>query len=76
MMIAYSYLGDVVSFDTNYRKNKEGRPFSMFLGVNHHKQTTIFEAALLYGETAESFIWLFETFAKAMSGEKTKDYSY
>lgn len=36
MVTAYSYFCDVVCFDTTYRKNKEGRPFAMFLGVNHH----------------------------------------
>nr|XP_048323797.1 protein FAR1-RELATED SEQUENCE 5-like [Ziziphus jujuba var. spinosa] len=70
MMIAYSDFGDVVSFDTTYRKNQSGRPFAMFLGVNHHKQTTIFGAALLYDESTETFIWLFDTFVKAMSEEQ------
>nr|KYP70189.1 Protein FAR1-RELATED SEQUENCE 4 [Cajanus cajan] len=72
MMIDYSYFGDVVCFDTTYRKNKEGRPFAMFVGVNHHKLTIIFGAALLYDGTAKSFIWLFNTFAKAMSEKKPK----
>ncbi|XP_060672413.1 protein FAR-RED IMPAIRED RESPONSE 1-like [Ziziphus jujuba] len=72
MMIAYSHFGDVVSFDTTYRKNQSGRPFAMFLGVNHHKQTTIFGVALLYDECAETFIWLFDTFVKAMLGKKPK----
>ncbi|XP_062088519.1 protein FAR1-RELATED SEQUENCE 5-like [Humulus lupulus] len=44
----------------------------MFLGVNHHKQIIIFGAALLYDETAETFAWLFDTFAKTMSGKKPK----
>ncbi|XP_062100330.1 protein FAR1-RELATED SEQUENCE 5-like [Humulus lupulus] len=72
MIMAYFYFSNVVSFDTTYKKNKEGRHFAMFLGVNHHKQTSIFGAALLYDETAESFMWLFDTFAKAMSDKKPK----
>ncbi|XP_062103484.1 protein FAR1-RELATED SEQUENCE 5-like [Humulus lupulus] len=76
MMTDYFYFGDVVSFDTTYKKNKECRSFAMFLGVNHHKQTIIFGAALLYDETVETFAWLFDTFAKTMSGKKAKDYSY
>ncbi|XP_060667172.1 protein FAR1-RELATED SEQUENCE 9-like [Ziziphus jujuba] len=60
-------VGETVSFDTTYRKNQSGRPFAMFVGVNHHKQTTIFGAALLYDESAETFIWLFDIFVKAMS---------
>ncbi|KAL9677190.1 hypothetical protein QQ045_005418 [Rhodiola kirilowii] len=31
--------------------------------------TVIFGAALMYDETAASFIWLFETFLKAMCGK-------
>ncbi|KAL8486951.1 hypothetical protein ACS0TY_023588 [Phlomoides rotata] len=67
MKTDYACFGDVVNFDTTHRKNKEGRPFSLFVGVTHHKQTTIFGAALLYDETASTFIWLFDTFVKAMS---------
>ncbi|KAL8491372.1 hypothetical protein ACS0TY_023123 [Phlomoides rotata] len=67
MKTDYACFGDVVNFDTTHRKNKEGRPFSLFVGVNHHRQTTIFGAALLYDETASTFIWLFDTFVKAMS---------
>ncbi|XP_058210025.1 protein FAR1-RELATED SEQUENCE 5-like isoform X1 [Rhododendron vialii] len=72
MMADYAHFGDVVSFDTTYRKNKDGRPFAMFVGVNHHKQTVVFGAALLYSESADSFIWLFDIFAKAMGGKTPK----
>ena len=43
--------------------------FAPLLGTNHHKQTIIFGAALLFNETIESFVWLFETFLIAMSGK-------
>ncbi|KAG9442246.1 hypothetical protein H6P81_018100 [Aristolochia fimbriata] len=69
-IIDYSLFGDVVSFDTTYRTNDHGRPFAPFVGVNHHNQTVVFGAALLYDETSESFVWLFETFLEAMSGKK------
>ena len=42
----------------------------MFVGVNHHKQTIIFGAALLYDETSKTFMWLFDSFQKAMFGKK------
>jgi zinc finger SWIM domain-containing protein 3 len=58
--------GDVVSFDTTFQTNKFEMPFAPFLGTNHHKQTIIFGVALLFDETIESFVWLFETFLKAM----------
>jgi zinc finger SWIM domain-containing protein 3 len=44
-------------------------PFAHILGTNHHKQTIIFGAALLYNEIIPSFIWLFETFLVAMGGK-------
>ncbi|XP_062085665.1 protein FAR1-RELATED SEQUENCE 5-like [Humulus lupulus] len=72
MMASYHNFGDVVCFDTTYRKNHDCRPFSMFVGVNHNKQTTIFGVALLYDETTATFMWLFDTFVAAMSGKKPK----
>ncbi|KAM6596036.1 hypothetical protein CsatA_006560 [Cannabis sativa] len=72
MIQSYSYFGDVVSFDTTNKKNQDGRPFAMFLGVNNRKKTTIFGTALLYDETAKVFEWLFDMFATSMSGKKPK----
>uniref|UniRef100_A0ACD5ZZX8 Uncharacterized protein n=1 Tax=Avena sativa TaxID=4498 RepID=A0ACD5ZZX8_AVESA len=59
----------VMLFDTTYRKLDDGRPFGLIVGVNNHKKTVVFGAALLYDETAESFAWLFRTFLKVMSGK-------
>lgn len=70
MKVDYDRFGDVVCFDTTYRKNKEGRPLALFVGVNHHKQTIIFGGALLYDETIKTFEWLFDTFSRTMSGRK------
>ena len=70
MKLDYEYFGDVVCFDTTYKKNKEGRPFALFVGINHHKQTIIFGVALLYDETFETFMWLFDSFQKTMFGKK------
>ena len=64
MKLDYEYFGDAVCFDTTYKKNKEGRPFALFVGVNHHKQTIIFGAALLYDKTSETFMWLFDSFKR------------
>ena len=72
MIIDYGQFGDVVSFDTTYKINKCNRPLAVFVGFNHHRETIIFGVALMYDETAESFIWLFETFLKAMSGKAPK----
>ncbi|KAL5158812.1 Protein FAR1-RELATED SEQUENCE 5 [Glycine soja] len=37
-------------------------PLGVFAGFNHHREIVIFGEALLYDETTDSFIWLFETF--------------
>jgi len=65
----YKCFGDVVSFDTTFQTNKFEMPFAPILGTNHHKQTIIFGCTLLFNETIESFVWLFETFLTAMSGK-------
>jgi zinc finger SWIM domain-containing protein 3 len=69
MVSDYALFGDVICFDTTYRKLDDGRPFGLIVGVNNHKKTVVFGAALLYDETAESFAWLFRTFLKVMSGK-------
>lgn len=69
MKADFANFGDVC-FDTTYGKNKEGRPIALFVGVNHHKQSIVLGAVLLYDETSHSFEWLFDTFSVAMSGRK------
>ena len=44
----------------------------MFVGINNHKQTIVFGAAVLYDEIALTFEWLFDTFARAIGGKKPK----
>ncbi|XP_072151474.1 protein FAR1-RELATED SEQUENCE 5-like [Setaria viridis] len=68
----YACFGDAVSFDTTFQTNKFEMPFAPLLGTNHHKQTIIFGAALIFNESIESFVWLFETFLTAMSGKHPK----
>lgn len=72
MIIDYDQFGDVVTFDTTFKTNNEYRPFGVFVGFNHYKETVIFGAALLYDDTPASFQWLFETFLKTMSGKEPK----
>jgi zinc finger SWIM domain-containing protein 3 len=65
----YACFGDAISFDTTFQTNKFEMPFAPILRTNHHKQTIIFGAALLFDETIPSFVWRFETFLTAMSGK-------
>ncbi|CAL5201418.1 unnamed protein product [Lathyrus oleraceus] len=72
MINDFGCFGDVVSFDTTYKTDKDYRPLGVFVGLNNHKQMIVFGATLLYDETIPSFQWLFETFVQAMGGEKPK----
>ncbi|EEE54990.1 hypothetical protein OsJ_02614 [Oryza sativa Japonica Group] len=54
MIADYARFGDVVSFDTTFGTNNESRPFGVFVGFNHFRETVIFSAALMYDETFES----------------------
>ncbi|KAL7214189.1 hypothetical protein ACSBR1_026583 [Camellia fascicularis] len=72
MIMDYGQFGDVVTFDTTYKLNSAHRPFASFVGFNHHRETVIFGAALMYDETADSFVWLFRRFLEAMSSKTPK----
>jgi zinc finger SWIM domain-containing protein 3 len=71
MIMDYAHFGDVISFDTTFG-NSENRPFGVFVGFNHFRETVVFGAALMYDETFESFKWLFETFLKVHNGQQPK----
>lgn len=64
---SYAQFGNTMVFDTTYNTNKYNMMFAPFVGVNHHRQTTIFEYGLLSNEKMESFIWLFRKFLEYMS---------
>jgi zinc finger SWIM domain-containing protein 3 len=72
MTLDYAYFDDVVTFDTTFGTNKEYRPFGVFLGLNHFRETIIFGAAILFDETGDSFTWLFETFLATHNGKQPK----
>ncbi|XP_028112995.1 protein FAR1-RELATED SEQUENCE 5-like [Camellia sinensis] len=72
MIMDYGQFGDVVTFDTTYKLNSAHRPFASFVGLNHHRETVVFGAALMYDETADSFVWLFRRFLEAMSSKAPK----
>jgi zinc finger SWIM domain-containing protein 3 len=45
-------------------------PFALIVGTNHHRQTIVFGAALLFNESSDSFVWLFKAFMKAMCSKQ------
>ncbi|XP_024164605.1 protein FAR-RED IMPAIRED RESPONSE 1-like [Rosa chinensis] len=69
----YKIFGDVVSFDTTYITNKYKMPFAPFIGVNNHFQSTLLGCALLADETTSTFVWLMETWVRAMGGRALLD---
>ncbi|GAU23098.1 hypothetical protein TSUD_183990 [Trifolium subterraneum] len=66
---AYEDFGDVVTFDTTYLTNKYDMPFAVFVGVNHHGQSTLLGCGLVSREDTESFVWLFKSWLRCMVGK-------
>ncbi|XP_027355103.1 protein FAR-RED IMPAIRED RESPONSE 1-like [Abrus precatorius] len=64
----YDSFGDVVTFDTTCLTNKYEMPFVSFVGVNHHGQHVLLGCGLLSTEETESFVWLFKSWFRCMSG--------
>ncbi|EEE59494.1 hypothetical protein OsJ_11726 [Oryza sativa Japonica Group] len=62
--VEFADFGDAVTFDTTYKTNIYEMPLAMFVGANHHMQSTLFGCALLRDEKVQSFEWLFNTFNK------------
>ncbi|KAJ6829555.1 protein FAR1-RELATED SEQUENCE 9-like [Iris pallida] len=65
---AYKEFGEVVTFDTTYLTNKYDMPFALFVGVNHHGQSTLFGCGLVSNEHTQTFVWLFRTWLDCMGG--------
>ncbi|KAH9778160.1 protein FAR-RED IMPAIRED RESPONSE 1 [Citrus sinensis] len=65
----YKIFGDVVSFDTTYNTNKYRMLFALFIGVNDHFQSILLGCALLADETTSTFVWLLQTWLRAMGGK-------
>ncbi|KAK2421644.1 protein FAR1-RELATED SEQUENCE [Trifolium repens] len=68
----YFCFGDVVAFDTTYKKNKYDHPLVIFSGCNYHSQTVIFCAALVSDETTETYKWVLRSFLECMKGKHPK----
>ncbi|XP_056698771.1 protein FAR1-RELATED SEQUENCE 5-like [Spinacia oleracea] len=65
----YKIYGDVLVFDTSLRRNKYSLICAQFVGINNHWKNTMFACAFVGDETTDSFVWVFETFLKAMGGK-------
>ncbi|MCL7037455.1 hypothetical protein MKW94_026412 [Papaver nudicaule] len=72
--IDYSFFGDVVCVETTFRTSDYDKPCALFVGVNNHGQAIPFGCGLLWEETTESFVWLFQTFLEAMNGKQPESF--
>lgn len=59
--MACSYFDDVLTFDFTYLINTCQMQFYLFVRVNHHGQSTLFDCALLSDERTETFKWVFQS---------------
>ena len=66
----YACFGDVVAFDSAFKRNRYNRPLVLMIGINHHSQTIIFGCGILSCETAENYSWLLSQFVECMGGRK------
>ena len=69
MLDNYAFFGNLVVFDTTYRTNKYDMICAPFVRMNHHSKNGMFGCDFLLNEKIESFVWLFKTFLKSMSGK-------
>ncbi|XP_071709154.1 protein FAR1-RELATED SEQUENCE 5-like [Rutidosis leptorrhynchoides] len=65
----YQEFGDIVSFDATYKTNKYKIVFVPLTGIDNHKKLVFFGAALLTGESIESFNWFLDCFLKTFGNE-------
>ncbi|XP_057425943.1 protein FAR1-RELATED SEQUENCE 5-like [Lotus japonicus] len=64
--VDYHAFGDVMAFDSTYKRNKYNKPLVIFCGYNHHGQTTVFACALITDESIQTYKWVLETFVECM----------
>ncbi|XP_010274577.1 PREDICTED: protein FAR-RED IMPAIRED RESPONSE 1-like [Nelumbo nucifera] len=64
----YFSFGDVVYFDTTYLERRYDLPFAPFIGVNNHLEPILLGCALLADVTESTFVWLMQTWLRAMGG--------
>lgn len=69
VLCRFNLFGDILVFNTTYRKNKYDCPLVVFFGFNHHNQTIVFATTIIANEIEETCVWLLENFLEAMKGK-------
>ncbi|XP_021759153.1 protein FAR1-RELATED SEQUENCE 5-like [Chenopodium quinoa] len=70
MLEDYRIYGDVLVFDTTYITNRYNLICAPFVGINNHWHNCMFACAFIGDEMTDSFVWLLQTFIKAMEDRK------
>ncbi|XP_038688829.1 protein FAR1-RELATED SEQUENCE 5-like [Tripterygium wilfordii] len=65
----YACFGDVLAFDATYKTNLFNRPLVILIGVNNHHRTCFFGCSILIDETTTTYMWLLDTFLRAMGNK-------
>ncbi|XP_074271295.1 protein FAR1-RELATED SEQUENCE 5-like [Silene latifolia] len=68
----YSMFGDTITFDPTYGTNKYHMAFTPFTGVDNHKKSVTFAAALVDHENNGSFIWVFKKFLDCIGNKESQ----
>ncbi|XP_074313885.1 protein FAR1-RELATED SEQUENCE 5-like [Silene latifolia] len=68
----YSLFGDTITFDPTYGTNKYRMAFTPFTGVDNHKKSVTFAAALVDHENDGSFIWVLKKFLDCMGNKEPR----
>lgn len=67
---AYSFFGDVVTFDTTYRSITYNMIFGVWFGIDNHGNVLFLGCVLLQDETSQSFTWALQSFVRFMRGRQ------
>lgn len=66
--IDYMNFGDVVLFDTMYKRNESRLPFVPFIGMNNHFEFVLLGCGFVADESKASYAWLLRAWLRSMHG--------
>ncbi|KAL1537560.1 protein FAR-RED IMPAIRED RESPONSE 1 isoform X1 [Salvia divinorum] len=70
--IDYVDFGDVVLFDTMYKRNESKLPFVPFIGMNNHFEFLLLGCGFVADESKSSYAWLLRTWLRSVRGRAPK----
>ncbi|XP_057812042.1 protein FAR1-RELATED SEQUENCE 1 isoform X2 [Salvia miltiorrhiza] len=70
--IDYLNFGDVVLFDTMYKRNESKLPFVPFIGMNNHFEFVLLGCGFVADESKSSYAWLLRAWLRSVHGRAPK----